>query len=48
MPRSLKRGEKYSSYSLFTFALDNGEWQRHAPAALYLRGRTLSTHWIEG
>jgi hypothetical protein len=32
-------GELYSSYSLFTSVLDRVSGQRHAPAALYFRGK---------
>jgi hypothetical protein len=42
------RGEMYSSYSFLTLALDGVSGQRHAPAALYPRERTLVTHWIGG
>jgi hypothetical protein len=32
-------GEEYSSYSFTTSALDGVSGQRHAPAALYSRGK---------
>jgi hypothetical protein len=34
-------GEEYSSYSFTTSALDGVNGQRHAPAALYPRGKDL-------
>jgi hypothetical protein len=37
-----------SSYSFLTSALGGVSGQRHASAALYLRGRTLSTNWTGG
>jgi hypothetical protein len=39
---------KYSSYSFTTSALDGMSGQRHAPAALYPRGKDPGTHWIGG
>jgi hypothetical protein len=38
----------YISYSLTTSALDGVSGQRHAPPALYLRGKTPGTHWTGG
>jgi hypothetical protein len=35
-------GERYSSYSFWTSALDGGEWSASRPV-----GRTLGTHWQE-
>jgi hypothetical protein len=37
-----------SSYSFTTSALDGVSVQRHAPAALYSRGKDLITHWTGG
>jgi hypothetical protein len=37
-------GERYSSYSFLTSALDGVSGQRHAPAALYPGERTPGTH----
>jgi hypothetical protein len=39
---------RYSSYSFLTSALDGGDGQRHAPAALYPGERTPGTHWTGG
>jgi hypothetical protein len=39
MPRRRLGGEEYSSYSFSTSALDGVSGQRHAPAALYPRGK---------
>jgi hypothetical protein len=38
----------YSSYSFTTSALDEGDGQPHAPAALYPRGKDPGTHWTGG
>jgi hypothetical protein len=43
------KGErKYSSYSFLTSALDGVSGQRHAPASIYPRKTTPSTHLIGG
>jgi hypothetical protein len=43
------QGERmYSSYSFTISALDGVSGQRHAPAALYSRGKDPSTHWTGG
>jgi hypothetical protein len=39
---------RYSSYSFSTSALDGVSGQRHAPVALYLRGKNPGTHWTGG
>jgi hypothetical protein len=39
MPWRRLRERKYSSYSFSTSALDGASGQRHAPAALYSRGK---------
>jgi hypothetical protein len=40
------KGKRYSSYSFSTSTPDGVRSQSYAPAALYPRERTPSTHWI--
>jgi hypothetical protein len=47
-PATAKGERKYSSYSFLTSAVDGVSGQRHAPAALYPRGKDPGTHWAEG
>jgi hypothetical protein len=43
------KGErKCSSYSLFIWTLEGGEWSASRPAALCPRERTAATHWTGG
>jgi hypothetical protein len=43
------QGERrYSSYLFTTSELDGVSGQRHAPSALYPRGKDTRTHWIGG